>query len=179
MIRCSTCYTRVQPGEATHACPACKAEYHRTCWDELGGCGTYGCEHAPVAHKPPPPVRVGGGWGDTKDCPSCTRAIGSSLLVCGCGAKFPWADPMTPAEYVTWSNEQRDIQGAKRWLIALFLMTLVGLPSPVTGTAAGILAYRKRNELGGAEGTFLAMGYGAAVIGATYVALFALLGAGW
>ena len=82
MARCAICYTVVGASEAAQQCPDCKTDYHQSCWNEIGGCGTYGCKKAAVAEKPPVPVLVGQGWGDQKPCPNCNAQIGSSLLVC-------------------------------------------------------------------------------------------------
>lgn len=178
MGRCSICYTRIQPSEATASCAECHQEYHRTCWQELGGCATYGCKAAAPAQKPPPPVLVGAGWGDTKDCPSCRAVIGSSLLVCRCGARFPWADPMTPAEYMTHLTREQGIRTAKRVLVGLFILSLAGFPAPLAGPIAAWYAWAKRADLGGANGTYLAVGYGAGALGALNTLLIVLLAAG-
>src|SRR5438876_1806454 len=117
MARCSICGTLIQPDEAPSAvtrCDECKQEYHQACWDEIGGCATYGCRQAAQAEKPPPPVQTGGGWGDTKPCPSCGTNIAASLLVCICGARFPWADPMTPLEYSDWHRKEDDVASSKK-----------------------------------------------------------------
>jgi hypothetical protein len=42
MARCSICYTVLAEGEAVTACPECQQDYHKQCWDEIGGCGSYG-----------------------------------------------------------------------------------------------------------------------------------------
>ena len=178
MPRCSICHTLVQPGEETTRCGECEQDYHRTCWDELGGCGTYGCKAAAVAEKPAPPVVVHAGWGDTKQCPACQLIIGSSLLVCRCGATFPWADPMTAAEYAAHRARMRAVSSAKAVLVCLFLLSLLGLPAPATGLAAGLYARHKRELLAGSHGTFLALGYGAAALGATYGLMILMLGLG-
>ena len=178
MARCAICYTMINQTEAATACPECQQDYHKSCWDEIGGCGSYGCKHAAVAHKPPLPVLVGAGWGDTKPCPRCSQDISSSLLVCRCGARFPWADPMTPADYAAWLDQQGAITRARRSLIALFLLSLLGVTAPIAGPIAGLYAWSRRDRLGGAGGTYLAMGYGSAAIGAMYTILLVIVALG-
>jgi hypothetical protein len=178
MARCAICYTLIAQAEVATACPECQQDYHKSCWDEIGGCGSYGCKQAAVAQPPPLPVLVGQGWGDTKPCPSCGDNISSSLLVCRCGAKFPWADPMTPADYRSWILQQQQIKFARGFLIFLFVLSLVGLTAPVTGPIAGIYAWVKRKKLIGTGGTYLAMGYGSAAIGAIYVILIVVTALG-
>lgn len=178
MARCAICYTVVGASEASQQCPDCKTDYHQSCWNEIGGCGTYGCKKAAVAEKPPVPVLVGQGWGDQKPCPNCNAQIGSSLLVCSCGAKFPWADPMTNKEYREWTDKQSRINTARKALIWMFILSLVGLLAPVIGPLAGVYAWFKRKDLAASGGTYLAMGYGSAAIGAVYLAIIVALKAG-
>jgi hypothetical protein len=178
MARCSICYTVLAQGEPVTACPECQQDYHKSCWDEIGGCGSYGCKQAAVAQKPPLPVLVGAGWGDSKKCPACANEIGSSLLVCSCGAKFPWADPMTSDEFHTWLAEQGAIASSRTLLIWMFILSLIGVTAPITGPIAGIYAWMKRKQLAGTGGTYLAMGYGSAAIGAIYTILIVIVALG-
>ncbi|HET9626216.1 MAG TPA: hypothetical protein VFP84_32865 [Kofleriaceae bacterium] len=178
MARCSICYTVLTANEPATQCPECQQDYHQSCWNEIGGCGSYGCKHAAVAEKPPLPVLVGAGWGDAKPCPACQAEIGSSLLVCRCGAKFPWADPMTVPEYQAWLADQAAVASARRWLITLFVLSLVGVLAPITGPIAGIYAAVKRKKLAGTGGTYLAMGYGSAAIGALFAILIVVVALG-
>lgn len=178
MSRCSICYTLMTAGETHTECPACQTGYHQSCWDEIGGCGTYGCERAAVAQKPPVPTLVGGGWGDSKACPACASQISSSLLVCRCGARFPWADPMTPEEYRRSVAAEQAVKRSRAVLIGLFVFALVGITAPLAGPVAGIYAHRKREQLLGSGGTYLAMGYGSAAIGTCYGLLIALVALG-
>jgi hypothetical protein len=179
MARCSICYTVIrEDAEASTACPECHQDYHRSCWTEIGGCATYGCKQAAVAQKPAVPVVVGAGWGDTKQCPSCGQHISSSLLVCMCGARFPWADPMTNAEYVRWRDDQAALKSARTLLIWLFILSMLVVTSPVTGPIAGIYAFAKRKRLAGSGGPYLAMGYGSAALGVLYGVLIAVASLG-
>jgi Prokaryotic RING finger family 1 len=178
MSRCSICYTVLAEGEAVTGCPDCHTDYHATCWNEIGGCGSYGCKQAAVAQKPPVPVLVGAGWGDSKECPACARSIGSSLLVCACSARFPWADPMTPPEYLAHLEQQRSLKTSRTVLLWMFILSLVGVTAPVVGPIAGFYAYRKRKQLLGTGGTYLAIGYGSAAIGGLYSLLLILIGLG-
>jgi hypothetical protein len=159
-------------------CPACRREYHASCWTELGGCATYGCEKAALAEKPALPANFGAGWGDVKTCPRCRKEIASGLLVCRCGARFPSADPMGPDEYRQWASEQELYRSIRRLILVLFLVSLSGLLAPLTGTCAGFVAHRRRAMLAGTDGTYLAIGYGAAALGLFYALVILLLVAG-
>lgn len=165
MSRCSICCTVIAESEPVTGCPECQQDYHQMCWDEIGGCGTYGCKQAAVAEKPPPPVLVGAGWGDEKPCPACNRQIGASLLVCSCGARFPWADAMTAGDYQLWLDEQAAIARARKLLVVLFLLSLAIVTAPIAGPVAGLYARARRKLLAGTNGTYLAMGYGSAALG--------------
>jgi hypothetical protein len=141
----------------------------------MGGCATYGCKAAATPEKPPAPASYARGWGDEKTCPACSSTIPASLLGCACGARFPWADPMTKADYESWVTDQKQQKFMRTQLVILFVITIFGLLAPLTGTIAGIQAHRSRTLLVGEVGTYLALGYGAAVIGAVYTIVFLLL----
>ena len=173
MKRCSICNTQISDFDLFFTCTECDSPYHEICWKELGGCATYGCKAAAVAEKPPPTTARG--WGDEKSCPDCSSKIPSSVLSCTCGARFPWADPMSKDDYQEWKKED-DLRNQRRTqLIVLFVITIFGVFAPLTGTVAGIQAYRSRSLLVGEVGTYLALGYGAAVIGVVYTIVFLLL----
>jgi hypothetical protein len=40
---CAICQSAVSPSEAVLVCPSCDQVHHRECWNEVGGCATYGC----------------------------------------------------------------------------------------------------------------------------------------
>ena len=76
---------------------------------------------------------------------------------------------MTPEEWKAWSKSQREARDARKVIVLLFVLTLLGLPAPLLGPVAGVYAWKHRRLLAGADGTYLAMGYGAAALGATYL----------
>lgn len=178
MTRCSICHTVVAEGEETHFCPECAVASHVNCWEGIGGCATYGCPAAAAAEKPPPPANIGAGWGDEKTCPACKRSLNASLLTCGCGALFPWADPMTPAEYSDHLAELEDRKKLKRIFVVLFALTLTALLAPITGLVAGLTARAKKEELKGQDGAFLALGYGTAALGGAHALVWLVLAMG-
>src|SRR5262249_7891879 len=142
---------------------------------ELGGCATYGCGRAAPASKPAPVARAGGGWGDTKNCPACGKEISSSLLVCRCGARFPYADPLAPEDYREWLVTERRLTRKRRPLLLLFLASLLGPVAVLAGPAAGVLTHRWRRALEGAGGTYLGLGFGAAALGGIHLIVLTLL----
>lgn len=178
MSRCAICHTLIEAEDPVEECPECHQRYHAVCWSELGGCAIFGCSQAVQGEKPPAQAVVGGGWGDTKTCPSCGNEIGSSLLVCGCGARFPWADPMSVETYESWLYEKQELKRIHQRLVILFLVTLLGLTAPISGFLAGSYAHRNRHRLAGSEGTYLALGYGTAALGAAWLMVELLLALG-
>jgi len=179
VARCTICRTLIGEDDPVAECPSCRQSYHRTCWVELGGCATYACREAAPAEKAvPAAAAVGAGWGDWKTCPACGGELGSSLIRCPCGARFPHADPMTRSEYSAWRQRERWARGRRLTILWLFIVSLFGLPAPLSGTIAGVLAHQAKDVLSGTDGTYVAIGYGAAALGAVHTLLIFLLIAG-
>lgn len=82
---------------------------------------------------------------------------------------------MTKDEFKDWKTEDSLRKQRRIEMIVLFVITIFGVFAPLTGTIAGIQAYRSRTILIGEIGTYLALGYGAAVIGLVYTIVFLLL----
>jgi hypothetical protein len=101
------------------------------------------------------------------------------VLSCPCGARFPWADPMTREEYVEWQSAEEARRRTRKQLVALFIVSLIGVTAPLAGAVAGIQSYRYRRELAGENGPYLALGIGTAVIGLAYSLIILLLYAGF
>ncbi|MDR1642351.1 MAG: hypothetical protein LBT59_21890, partial [Clostridiales bacterium] len=40
---CPFCKTAIDAYEEAVACPACGIPHHKDCWEENGGCATFGC----------------------------------------------------------------------------------------------------------------------------------------
>ena len=180
MARCSICRFTIQPSEQAITCSECSAEYHQECWDEIGGCAAYGCVAGPsVREKLVVPKAVGKGWGNEKACPGCGKEIASSLLVCSCGARFPWAEPMSRDEYLDWLEKEDKQATRRRWILTLFLVSLFGVSAPLTGVIAGVYAFRLRGELGEQNGAIVALACGTAVIGLFYTLVFAATALGF
>ncbi len=178
MERCTICHTLIRAEDATQTCAECSQTYHAECWRDLGGCATYGCTRAAEAQKPELPTQFTGGWGDSKQCPACGAQLASGLLVCRCGARFPYADPMSRSEYAAHVEKLRVGRRLSLTVLALFLASLTGVFAPLAGPAAAFVAWRSRARLGGADGTYVAMGIGAAALGGVYLltGLLAFLG---
>ena len=178
MSRCSICKFVIQPSDETKLCSDCNSAYHTVCWDSIEGCATYGCREAAVAEKSVTSRVISKGWGDEKNCPKCGAVIASSLLICSCGATFPWAEPMTKSEYLAFEQRKMKMKERRSTLIMLFIFTMFVLPAPITAPISGFYAFRLRTELAGENGAYLALGYGTVIIGLVYVLMFIALGIG-
>jgi hypothetical protein len=44
---CPYCQFVLKPGVRVKICPSCEVPHHQECWDENGGCTTYGCAEGP------------------------------------------------------------------------------------------------------------------------------------
>jgi hypothetical protein len=62
--------------------------------------------------------------------------------------------------------------------VGLFVGSLVGVVAPICGPISGVYTFIHRKRLAGENGTYVALGYGSAALGAVYTLLIALLAAG-
>jgi len=49
---CAICQTKIAVGDEVRNCERCHTSFHLACWQEVGGCGTYGCENSPGVASP-------------------------------------------------------------------------------------------------------------------------------
>ncbi len=48
---CPYCQCEIDAGERSIVCPTCGIPHHEECWQENGGCTTYGCENSPQVRQ--------------------------------------------------------------------------------------------------------------------------------
>ena len=166
---CTVCQTAIGHGEPAQICPGCRSPFHKQCWDQVGGCATYGCKFMPAGEPQPTGSPRRAGWGDVKECPNCHKEILSVAVKCRlCGARFPSPTPMTGAEYHEWRIMQAELSPAKTMALVMFIASLIGFLAPVILMAGGIWLWRSRKTLRRVGGVFEVLAYGAVVLSALY-----------
>jgi hypothetical protein len=70
------------------------------------------------------------------------------------------------------------VKASKRVIIGLFIGSIIGVTAPVCGPLSGLFGYKKRKQLAGEHGTFLALACGSATLGVVYTALIIAMATG-
>jgi hypothetical protein len=172
---CSICQSTIGSGEAMLVCPSCDQVHHRECWNEVGGCATYGCENAPATDKTDSAQAPRAAWGDTKKCPACGEKIKSIALRCRyCGTDFDTVDPLTLKDLRKQVVKEERLQTTKALVVTFFVLSLLGCLAPVLAVAAPTYVLLKQKTIAKAGPAYLVMGYSAIAISLLYSILFLL-----
>jgi hypothetical protein len=175
-LLCPICQSQITEGETCITCPTCHQIHHQECWREIGGCGSYGCAHAPAIDKSEQSVQAPlGAWGDTKVCPACRETIKSIALRCRyCGTDFTSVDPLTTADLRLQIIHRKDIEKLKKIVVAHFVLSLFGFLAPLTLIFALAYIYPKRQEVKKCGPLFATMGWMSFGISTVFCALILL-----
>jgi hypothetical protein len=162
---CAICQTAIAAGERVGRCPRCHAPYHAECWEENGGCASYGCPLTPVAAKEVGPAEGSSFWGqEDKECPACGRRIRLAALRCRhCGRTFETRAPAPP-----FRSPPPPTGAAGVWI---FVAGLLPPTAPLVLILGGPLLWLRRRHLRRWPATRRAM----AVMGIVASALVTLL----
>lgn len=130
---CAICQTGFEAGEPSVNCPSCAAPFHQECWEENGGCASYGCESMPetVAKENAEAFAPQAYWGkETKTCPACNKEIKVAAKRCRfCGETFSTTDPQDPKAFLSSKSDSRGKSGNA--VVVFFVLSLIPCLSPL------------------------------------------------
>lgn len=157
---CPVCQTTIDADEKVVICPACEQVHHGECWDQVGGCATYGCEQMHATNKPQEASTPLSAWGDTKLCPVCAERIKAIALRCRyCGTDFETVDPVTLGDIHRRSSRRTKDASLRQSVVALFVCSIIGLLAPITLIIALVWFLPKRRDIARSGPVYTVLGY--------------------
>ena len=170
---CPVCQQPIALGQPVRNCELCGRTHHDECWRKHNGCGTRGCDNAPLPAlgfaqgeaEPPPSLQPPG----TKRCPHCGEPIAEAAVKCRhCQEYLPGHGPRRAGA------KQGGNSGLAIGSLVCGILSLLCCMSIVAGPAAivlGVMARREIDRSGGRLG-----GRGMALAGIIMGSIGAALG---
>jgi hypothetical protein len=173
---CPICQTEIGASEQFLACSVCGQVHHQECWNEIGGCATYGCTQAPALEKDAPPVQPQSAWGDTKLCPVCAERVKSIAVKCRyCGFDFGTVDPLTADDVRQRIARGETSSQLQVGIILLFIASII-LPclAPITLIVIPAWLWPKRADVKRTGPIFVVLAVAAFALSVLYSVLIAV-----
>lgn len=143
---CQICGLPIGVRQIVRNCSACTSGFHSECWDELGGCATYGCPKM-YETKKAEDIAITYWGAHEKTCPICAETIPVAELKCSkCGTDFDDISPLTREDILQQDKSSPQFVYRKT-AILLFIVSAIGITSPLALLFGGIWYRVKRREI--------------------------------
>lgn len=169
---CGICLHPFMVKQQLILCPACGRPFHPECWEELGGCATFGCSRMVETRKPDEQINY---WGAReKNCPMCAESIPISALECPyCHTSFDDIRPMAKADLIK-PVESYDVRRMRHRAAWLLLFNAIGITSPVAVVVALFWYVREKGGILRSDSSSRALILTSIAIGLLYLFLLPL-----
>ena len=146
---CAICQISILDDDTVKRCEGCNAEFHEECWNENGGCATYGCQYVPQTVKDDEEQEQTYWGAEIKKCPMCGETIPANVLQCPyCREEFDGIEP-TSRDHLRNRLLGRisSRTPGSGTAILIFILGLIGCVAPFNLILGGIWYKKNRAKL--------------------------------